>query len=48
MTNASQWRTVDAYFTETIVAPDRVLVEALAANAAAGMPSIDVSPRQGK
>ena len=48
MTNASQWRAVDAYFTETIVAPGRVLVEALAANAAAGLPSIDVSPPQGK
>ncbi len=41
MTNASQWRAVDAYFTETIVAAGRVLVEALAANAAAGLPSID-------
>ena len=48
MTNASQWRAVDAYFTETIVAPDRALEEALAANAAAGLPSIDVSAPQGK
>jgi predicted O-methyltransferase YrrM len=39
---------VDAYFTETIVAPDRALAEALAANAAAGLPSIDVSAPQGK
>jgi predicted O-methyltransferase YrrM len=48
MTNARQWRAVDAYFTETIVAPDRALEEALAANAAAGLPSIDVSAPQGK
>jgi predicted O-methyltransferase YrrM len=39
---------VDAYFTETIVAPDRALAEALAANAAAGLPAIDVSAPQGK
>jgi predicted O-methyltransferase YrrM len=48
MTNAKQWRAVDAYFTETIVAPDPALKEALAANAAAGLPSIDVSAPQGK
>src|SRR6516165_1575596 len=48
MTNASQWRAVDAYFTETIVKPDPALEEALAANAAAGLPSIDVSAPQGK
>jgi predicted O-methyltransferase YrrM len=48
MTNARRWRAVDAYLTETIVAPDRALEEALAANAAAGLPSIDVSAPQGK
>ena len=48
MTNAKQWRAVDAYFTETIVGPDSALKEALAANAAAGLPSIDVSAPQGK
>jgi predicted O-methyltransferase YrrM len=48
MTNAKQWRAVDAYFTETIVAPDSGLEEALASNAAAGLPSIDVSAPQGK
>jgi hypothetical protein len=42
------WKAVDAYFTETIVAPDRALEEALAANARAGLPSIDVSAPQGK
>src|SRR5277367_2688352 len=39
---------VDEYFTRTIVAPDKALAEALAANAAAGLPSIDVSAPQGK
>jgi len=48
MTNAREWRAVDAYFTETIVASDSALEEALAANAAAGLPSIDVSAPQGK
>ena len=41
-------KAVDAYFTETIVAPDPALEAALAANAAAGLPSIDVSAPQGK
>ena len=44
----NRWNAVDAYFTETIVAPDRALDEALAANATAGLPSIDVSAPQGK
>ena len=39
---------VDEYFTRTIVAPGKALAEALAANAAAGLPSIDVSAPQGK
>ncbi len=46
--NRNRWNAVDAYFTETIVIPDRTLEEALAANAAAGLPSIDVSAPQGK
>jgi predicted O-methyltransferase YrrM len=48
MTNERHWRAVDDYFTDTIVAPEPALAEALAANAAAGLPSIDVSPPQGK
>jgi predicted O-methyltransferase YrrM len=48
LTNERQWSGVDAYFTKTIVAPDKALEEALAANAAAGLPSIDVSAPQGK
>ncbi len=46
--NRNLWRAVDAYVTETIVAPDPALEAALAANAAAGLPSIDVSAPQGK
>jgi predicted O-methyltransferase YrrM len=46
--NRNRWNVVDAYFAETIVAPDPALKEALTANAAAGLPSIDVSAPQGK
>jgi predicted O-methyltransferase YrrM len=42
------WRAVDAYFNETIVGRDSVLEAVLKANAEAGLPSIDVSPAQGK
>ena len=43
-----RWSAVDAFFGETIVGRDSVLEAALAANAAAGLPSIDVSAAQGK
>jgi predicted O-methyltransferase YrrM len=46
--SGSQQQSVDRYFTETIVAPDPALEQALAANAAAGLPPIDVSAPQGK
>ena len=42
------WDAVDAYFTASLVAPDSALDAALKANAAAGLPSIDVAPNQGK
>ncbi len=42
------WSAVDDYFTNTIVRQDDVLAAALAANAAAGLPQIDVSPPHGK
>ena len=48
MPNERQWSRVDSYFAETIVAADPALKAALAANAAAGLPSIDVSAPQGK
>jgi predicted O-methyltransferase YrrM len=48
LTNKREWSEVDSYFTKTIVAASPALEEALAANAAAGLPSIDVSAPQGK
>ncbi len=43
-----QWTSVDRYLTDLFVAPDPALDAALAASAAAGLPSIHVSPNQGK
>jgi len=39
---------VDAWFAERLIGPDEDLGAILAANAAAGLPAIDVSPLQGK
>jgi predicted O-methyltransferase YrrM len=41
-------RAVDRYLTGLLVGEDAALDAALAANAAAGLPAIDVSPNQGK
>ena len=46
--NRNLWKAVDAYVTGTIVMPEPALEAALAANSAAGLPSIDVSAPQGK
>lgn len=43
-----QWTAVDRYFTDMLVPPDPALDAALANNAAAGLPPIDVAPNQGK
>jgi predicted O-methyltransferase YrrM len=43
-----QWTAVDRYITDLLVPEDPVLVGALDASAAAGLPSISVSPAQGK
>ena len=43
-----RWSAVDAYLAERLVPPDAALDDALAANAAAGLPPHDVSPLQGK
>jgi predicted O-methyltransferase YrrM len=43
-----EWNAVDAYFVGKTGASDAALTAALAANAAAGLPAIDVSPPQGK
>jgi predicted O-methyltransferase YrrM len=42
------WSKVDEYTTGLLVAPDPALMAALAASEAAGLPSINVSPAQGK
>jgi predicted O-methyltransferase YrrM len=42
------WTTVDQYMVERLIPRDPVLDEALHANAAAELPTIDVAPNQGK
>ena len=48
MTNERRWSEVDSYFAKTLVGSDPALDAALAANTAAGLPSIDVSAPKGK
>lgn len=43
-----KWLDVDNYLTDRLLASDPALEAALAANETAGLPSIDVSPLQGK
>ena len=45
---SKRWSEVDSYFAKTSIGSDAALDEALAANSAAGLPSIDVSAPQGK
>ena len=47
MTQA-RWEAVDSFLADLLVRPDGALTAALDANAAAGLPPIDVSPTQGK
>jgi predicted O-methyltransferase YrrM len=42
------WADVDSYITGRLVPPDPALEATLAANAEAGLPSIDVSPTEGR
>ena len=42
------WTATDRYLCSALLPPDHALDEALRANAAAGLPSIDVAPNQGK
>jgi predicted O-methyltransferase YrrM len=48
MSDTTRWNAVDEYLERAVIGDDSALVEALAANAAAGLPAIDVSPLQGK
>jgi predicted O-methyltransferase YrrM len=42
------WTAVDRYLVESLIPRDLVLEQALEANTAAGLPTIDVAPNQGK
>ena len=44
----ADWAAVDSFIADHLLRDDPALDEALAANAAAGLPAIDVSPVQGK
>jgi predicted O-methyltransferase YrrM len=46
--NQDQWTAVDRYITDKLIVSDAALETAVTANAAAGLPAIDVSPAQGK
>ncbi len=46
--STEQWAAVDRYIAEKLVPPDPVLDATVEASAAAGLPSIAVSPAQGK
>ena len=46
--NEERWTAVDKYLGQALLLPDPDLDAALTANAAAGLPAIDVSPTQGK
>ena len=46
--NESTWTAVDAYIVQQLIPADPALDAALSANAAAGLPAIDVSAAQGK
>lgn len=48
MTAEEDWAAVDRYITDMLVPPDPVLDAALAASDAAGLPTIQVAPNQGK
>ena len=43
-----QWTEVDQYFSESLLPSDPILESALEASLAAGLPTISVSPNQGK
>ena len=43
-----RWADVDGYVADRLFGPDEALAAALAANAAGGLPDIDVSPAQGR
>ena len=48
MTNQEQWSAIDRYFADALLTPDPALDAAQARSTAVGLPSISVSPLQGK
>ena len=48
VTNQDLWTAVDRYLVESLIPRDPLLDEALESNNAAGLPTIDVAPNQGK
>ncbi len=48
MKEKEQWFQVDRYIADSLVEQDDALLQALATNAAAGLPAHDVAPNQGK
>jgi predicted O-methyltransferase YrrM len=48
MDESAIWSKVDNYLAETLIPADPILEAALAANTAANLPAIDVTPTQGK
>ncbi|HEY6375388.1 MAG TPA: methyltransferase, partial [Edaphobacter sp.] len=46
--NQDLWTAVDRYITNNLIPADQTVDNVLEANARAGLPSIDVSPTQGK
>ena len=48
MTPEQQWTAVDRYIVDTLLSPDPVLDAALKSSADAGLPSINITPNQGK
>jgi predicted O-methyltransferase YrrM len=48
MTGQDQWSAVDRYIADLFLAPDPTLEAALTSSTAAGLPTISVSPTQGK
>ena len=46
--NSELWTAVDTYITQNLIPTDPILEDTLKANAESGLPSIDVSPTQGK
>lgn len=48
MKEKEQWSQVDRYIADSLVEQDDALLQALATNAAAGLPAHDVAPNQGK